>query len=498
LIALNERVGGVSRGAVARGWMEGPDRLPRRPDEALLTALFVKGEACIAREFHGDPRQVGSLWPSAPAGWGGVLVPIRTAHTVIGVLAASVNLPREIQPGEVRLLGILAEIAGSAIQRTRLHEQTQLHLQRLMALHTIDMAISASVDLGVTLSVLLDQVTTQLRVDAADILVLDPHTQTLHCVASRGAGLSYPARRSERVGEGLGGQAVLDRQVLHLSDLSEARPGDGPLRPGGAMAVQLADALAAGFRSYYAVPVIAKGQVKGVLEVFLRSRQAVDQSWLDYLQSLAAQTAIAIDNATLFDGLQRSNENLSLAYDTTLEGWARALELRDRETEGHTERVADMTLRLARSMGMAEADLVQVRRGALLHDIGKMAVPDSVLLKPGPLSDEEWVIMRQHPVHAFRLLSPIAFLKAALDVPYCHHEKWDGTGYPRGLRGEQIPLSARIFAVIDVWDALRSDRPYRPAWPEERALAHITTQVGTHFDPAVAKAFLRLQAEGAI
>jgi putative nucleotidyltransferase with HDIG domain/PAS domain S-box-containing protein len=497
LIALNERVAGGSRGAVARGWMEGPDRLPRRPDESLLTALFVNGEACIAREFHIDPRQAGSLWPSAPAGWGGVLAPIRTAQTVIGVLAASVNLPREIQPGEVRLLGILAEIAGSAIQRTRLHEQTQLHLQRLMALHTIDMAISASVDLGVTLSVLLDQVTTQLRVEAADILVLDPHTQSLQCAASRGAGLSGLARRSMRVGEGLAGQVVLDRRVLHISDLGEARPGDGALRPGGAMAAQLADALAAGFRSYYAVPVIAKGQVKGVLEVFSRSRQPADQSWLDYLQSLAAQTAIAIDNATLFDGLQRSNEDLSLAYDTTLEGWARALELRDRETEGHTERVADLTLRLARSMGMAEADLVHVRRGALLHDIGKMAVPDSVLLKPGPLSDEEWVIMREHPAHAFRLLSPIAFLKAALDVPYCHHEKWDGTGYPRGLRAEQIPLSARVFAVIDVWDALRSDRPYRPAWSEERTIAFIREQAGTHFDPTVARAFLSLQAAGA-
>jgi putative nucleotidyltransferase with HDIG domain len=497
LIALNEAVAGVSRGAVARGWMEGPDRLPRRPDERHLSTLFVKGEACVAREFHGDSRAVGSLWASAPMGWGGVLVPIRTAQTVIGVLAASVQLPREIQPGEVRLLGILAEIAGSAIQRTRLHEQTQLHLQRLVALHTIDMAISASLDLGVTLNVLLDQVTTQLRVDAADILVLDPHTQSLQCAASRGAGLSCLARRSARAGEGLAGQVILDRQVLHISDLGEARPGDGVLRQGGAMAAQLADVLAAGFKSYYAVPVIAKGQVKGVLEVFLRSRQDADHSWLDYLQSLAAQTAIAIDNATLFDGLQRSNESLSLAYDTTLEGWARALELRDRETEGHTERVADLTLRLARSMGMADSDLVHVRRGALLHDIGKMAVPDSVLLKPGPLSDDEWVIMRQHPIHAFRLLSPIAFLKAALDVPYCHHEKWDGTGYPRGLKSEQIPLSARIFAVVDVWDALRSDRPYRPAWSGERAIAHIREQAGRHFDPTVAQAFLTLHAEGA-
>lgn len=188
----------------------------------------------------------------------------------------------------------------------------------------------------------------------------------------------------------------------------------------------------------------------------------------------------------------RFNLELARAYDSTLEGWARALDLRDNETEGHTHRVAQLTVRLAHGMGLRDADLVHIRRGALLHDMGKLAVPDSIMLKPSALTDEQAEIMHRHPDYAHELLSPIAYLRPALDIPYCHHEKWDGTGYPRGLRGEEIPLAARIFAVVDVWDALRSDRPYRVAWTEERAKAYIQEQAGIHFDPKVVAAFLKM------
>jgi HD-GYP domain-containing protein (c-di-GMP phosphodiesterase class II) len=149
-----------------------------------------------------------------------------------------------------------------------------------------------------------------------------------------------------------------------------------------------------------------------------------------------------------------------------------------------------MTLRLARALGLAEADLAHVRRGALLHDIGKMGIPDSILLKPGPLTDVEWEVMRRHPAYAYQLLAPISYLRPALDIPYCHHERWDGLGYPRGLAGEQIPLTARIFAVVDVWDALSHDRPYRQAWPAARVRDHIRALIGSHFDPHVADVFL--------
>ena len=194
------------------------------------------------------------------------------------------------------------------------------------------------------------------------------------------------------------------------------------------------------------MPLIAKGQVVGVLEVFHRAPLTAGPDWLRLLEALAGQAAIAIENAQMFEGMQRSNLELALAYDATIEGWSHALDLRDKETEGHTQRVTEMTVRLARAMGIADAELAHVRRGALLHDIGKMGVPDSILLKPGPLTEEEWVLMRQHPLFAYDLLSPIAYLRPALDIPYCHHEHWDGTGYPRGLKGEEIPLTARLFA----------------------------------------------------
>jgi HD-GYP domain-containing protein (c-di-GMP phosphodiesterase class II) len=173
-----------------------------------------------------------------------------------------------------------------------------------------------------------------------------------------------------------------------------------------------------------------------------------------------------------------------------------ALDLRDRETEGHSQRVAALSVRLAEMLGVSGDELIHLRHGALLHDIGKVGVPDHILHKAGPLTDEEWAIMRQHPVHAYRLLVSNQFLRAALPVPYCHHEKWDGSGYPRGLKGTEIPLAARIFAVADVWDALTSDRPYRPAWANERALAYIREQAGKHFDPAVVAAFLQLAQAG--
>ncbi|MEA3351042.1 MAG: HD domain-containing phosphohydrolase, partial [Chloroflexota bacterium] len=246
------------------------------------------------------------------------------------------------------------------------------------------------------------------------------------------------------------------------------------------------------FVSYYGVPLMAKGVLNGVLEIFHRTSLSADDEWLRFLDTLAKQAAIAIDNASMFADLERSNFELGKAYNSTLEGWARALELRDIEIEGHSRRVTEMTVRLASAMGVDGKALGHLRRGALLHDIGKMGVPDSILYKPGPLDEDEWAIMHQHPAYARDMLAPIEYLRPALDIPYSHHEKWDGSGYPQGLRGEEIPLAARIFAIVDVWDALNSDRPYRDAWPEEKALAHIREQSGKHFDPRVVEAFLAL------
>ncbi|MCX6081009.1 MAG: response regulator [Chloroflexi bacterium] len=193
--------------------------------------------------------------------------------------------------------------------------------------------------------------------------------------------------------------------------------------------------------------------------------------------------------------LKQAHQMLLISYTQTIEGWVNALDLRDKETEGHSQRVTQLTVEFARKVGVPEDQLDDLRMGALLHDIGKLGVPDSILLKPGKLTADEWVIMRKHPEHAYKWLASIEYLRSAIDIPYAHHEKWDGTGYPRGLKGEEIPLAARIFAIVDVWDALRSDRPYRESWSAEKVIEYIKTQVGTHFDPAIAAVFFDLIAE---
>jgi PAS domain S-box-containing protein/putative nucleotidyltransferase with HDIG domain len=190
--------------------------------------------------------------------------------------------------------------------------------------------------------------------------------------------------------------------------------------------------------------------------------------------------------------LQRANEDLREAYDRTIEGWVLALDLRDRETEGHTQRVTEMALRLARQLGCTDEELLHIRRGALLHDMGKMGIPDEILQKPGPLTDEEWIIMRRHPLYAYQMLSPIHYLNPSLIIPYCHHERWDGSGYPQGLKGEEIPLFARLFAVVDVWDALSSDRPYRKRLPPQDVADYLREEAGRLFDPYIVEKFLAL------
>lgn len=363
-------------------------------------------------------------------------------------------------------------------------EQARYRLEHLATLHAIDMIISSSLDLRVTLREFLDLVISQMNVDAADVLLLNTHMQTLEYAAGSGFRTTGIQGSRLRLGEGITGRAALEHRSISVPNLLDAVNGfvRTPLLEGE------------GFIAYYAVPLMAKGQVKGVLEILHRSPLVLDEEQRAFLEALAAQAAIAIDNAALFDELQRSNIELMLAYDATLEGWARALDLRSRATERHTERVTEMTLRLGRAMGLMEKDLVHVRRGALLHDIGKIGISDSILLKPGPLTEEEWALMRRHPVYAFEMLRPITYLGPALDIPYAHHEHWDGTGYPRGLKGEQIPLAARIFAVADVWDALvAEDRPYRQPLSKDEVREKIRSLAGTQLDPKAVEVFLKVE-----
>lgn len=423
------------------------------------------------------------------------------------------GIARIIEAGETRIIGKTIELSGlrkdgtelpielslskweigigiyfTAIirdisERRHSEEVIQRQVNHLSALRSIDKAIISSLDLDVTLDVFLTHVMTELHIDAAAILILNKNTQTLTQVIRKGFRTGALKFTKLRLGQSNAGRAAIEREIINIPNLDE-NIADFE------RSEQFGDE---GFVSYLAVPLIARGETMGVMEVFQRSRMDIKPEWLEFLQAIAYQGAIALDNSFLFRNLQRSNTNLSVAYDRTIEGWSNALDMRDKETKGHSQRVADLTVRIAEEFNIKDEELTHIRRGALLHDIGKMSVSDSILLKPGKLSEEEREIMKRHPEHARDLLYPIEHLRPAIDIPLYHHEKWDGTGYPRGLKGEDIPLAARIFSVLDVWDALMSDRPYRPAWPEEKVTDYIKSEAGSSFDARVVEVFLKMQ-----
>jgi HD-GYP domain-containing protein (c-di-GMP phosphodiesterase class II) len=366
-------------------------------------------------------------------------------------------------------------------EKERMYDQSQEQIRRLTTLRDIDAAITSSFDLRLTLILLMDQTIKHLDVDAVDIALYHPDLQSLTYLSGSGFQSLSANHSQSKIGESLAGQVILRQTILHIADL-QSTP-EIKREP---------ELQSEGFITYIGIPLIVKGQIKGVFEIFHRSPLSPRPDWMEFLHTLVGQAAIAIDNSQLFENLQRSNQELVQAYDATIEGWAHALDLRDRETEGHTQRVTLMTLQLARTMGINESELVHIRRGAILHDIGKIGIPDAILHKPGALTDYELEVMRRHPTYAYNILAPIAYLRPALDIPYCHHEKWDGTGYPRGLQGEEIPLFARLFAIVETYDILMSDRPFRRGLSKEKTLDYILEQRGKHFDPALVEIFLNL------
>ncbi|MEW6180746.1 MAG: HD domain-containing phosphohydrolase [Chloroflexota bacterium] len=371
-------------------------------------------------------------------------------------------------------------------EKIRQHlQESSLLLERLQTLREIDTTITSPQTPSEKMEIIMNTIKTALKVDAVNILT-ESVPGFLLPYASRGFNLAQimPISAQIKVKEAedslnRGIPLIINRLVM--GELSHWLTS----RFSGFMPYQF----------YAAVPMLVNGKRYGILEVFAHKPFTPGDEWRAFFQTLASQTAIALDHNQMIQDIQHAYQELQQAYRATIEGWSATLELRDKETQGHSERMLTLSERLGRRMGLNEKQLEDLRYGVLLHDIGKMAVPDAILNKPGPLSEEEWAVMRQHPQFAYDVLSKIPFLKGAMDVIYCHHERWDGSGYPRGLKGEQIPLYARIFAVVDVWDALTNDRPYREAWSTEKALAYLQEQAGILFDPQVVEKFVALILE---
>jgi len=371
------------------------------------------------------------------------------------------------------------QVAGHvalAVARTRAMEADQQRVQTLLALHETGVDLAGRRDLHGLLEAIVDRACRLLETSMGGLYLLEP--DGLRLTVAKGVLEPYIGRCLE-IGEGASGKAVERRRQVVVDDYqrwADRAPmyRDLPVR------------------SVISAPILWHDDVLGALHLEHIDVGRFGRQARELVNLFADQAAVAIANARLFDDLGQANVELAQAYDSTLEGWVRALDLRDQETEGHTQRVTEMTLRLAREVDVPEHELVHYRRGALLHDIGKIGIPDRILRKPGPLTDEEHCIMRTHPSLAWEMLSPISYLRPSLVIPVAHHERWDGSGYPRGLQGERIPLSARIFAVVDVYDALRFDRPYRTGWDHVRVVEHLVERAGKDFDPAIVRAFVAM------
>ncbi len=400
-----------------------------------------------------------------------VILPFTRKDNINIWLELGYNLIRNDQGDLEFIEGIGRDITERIEADHHLREQ----MERINALHQIDKAITSSFDLRVTYQVLLDQLRQVLHVDSATILQFESELIQYQFLTGLGFKTPESTLRTALRHSPMPSEAIASKKTIQMN-----------LGSSQIFSPSLAEILSnEKFVKYIATPMVIKGQIKGVLEVYNKSEFEPGREWISFFEALAQQAAIALDNSQNFFELQKSQSVLLQAYDDTLMGWANFLDLRDKETEGHTVRVLERTMKAAQRLGVRDEDMEHLRRGVLLHDIGKVGVPDNILNKPGPLTDEEWVIMKKHPDYAYQMLSPISFLKQALDVPYSHHEKWDGSGYPRGLKGKEIPFTARIFTVFDVYDAITSNRPYNKARSKDEAIAYLRENVGVIFDPDI-------------
>lgn len=449
-------------------------RLPVfRPAESAPMTLSKAHSGQPQKTAHGRP-------PFIHSDEAYICLPLHTGESSLGCIWL-VNQANATPEQQQTLLNFSA-LAASAVECTRLQELANMQMNFLGALRTVDQAILAIASLPELLALLLHQGIEQLGLCAGDLILLDP-TGNPELAAWLGFRHSPSAPARE----------VIEKLCRWLN--TEALP-----------AHSLPDALAADYLRLRGLeserflftclaPVYGGERLVGVIELFHRQRFAMNAQQLDFLETLVGQTALALQHHDLIRSLQEKSRQLEDAYEKTIAGWSRTLDLRDNITEGHSQRVTELALELARRLGIPQDELRHIRHGGLLHDIGKTGIPDQVLLKPGPLTLEEQRIMNNHPLYAYEILAPVSFLGPALDIPYCHHELWDGSGYPRGLHGEDIPLYARLFTIVDVYDSLVSTRHYRQALQPGQALEYIAAQSGKKFDPRIVQVFLQMMHE---
>jgi PAS domain S-box-containing protein/putative nucleotidyltransferase with HDIG domain len=413
--------------------------------------------------------------------------PIVYENNVIGVMDF---FSRSLKPFDDDMLDMMAAMGhqiGMFLARQQMYEQMEKQLNHISVLMEIDRAIASSLDLKVIGGIFTEKAIKHLQAEAVDILLYNQYAQKFSFLYGSGFLKQKEKQLVLNSSTDLCGKMLLNNESVFISNLLDE----------DIICTRSQLAQEEGFVSYYGMPITAKGRLIGVIEFFFRRQFKPEFEWVDFTKSLSLQLAIAVDNTLLYEKSQHTQSELLQAYNNTIEGWSYALDLRDNETEGHSRRVTRMTVQIAQRVGMGEEEIAHVYRGALLHDIGKLGIPDNILLKPSPLTEEEWVIMRRHPEDGAQILGQVEGLREMSMIVKHHQEKYDGSGYPAGLKGTDIPLGSRVAAVVDSYDAMTSSRPYRKkAMTPKEAIEELRRCAGTQFDPQIVKAMEELYAEG--
>ncbi|HET9913133.1 MAG TPA: HD domain-containing phosphohydrolase [Anaerolineales bacterium] len=407
----------------------------------------------------------------------GGIFPLLHEERVIGLIGLLSRQTDYFKPGTMVWINALASVISDSFLRQENDKKEQDAVE-----HSISRILQASIDIQDPLPAVLALLAGVVKADAATALRYNPSLRRFDLLATHGLSAPMLAKLKLYFETGLAGKFVEERQPIWVEDILTSKLRSRSIG-------QLTEE---GFRSYLALPLIGHNDFLGILEFFWSMIPDIQIQDMEFLQRVTEQISLTMERSAIVRDLRRSNEGLISTYNAMIEGLSRALELRDIETEGHTRRVSVLMMRFGEHMQIPSTQWDAIKQGALLHDIGKLGIPDAILLKPGSLTQREREVMQQHAMYGYNILAPIINLRQTLDIALYHHERWNGSGYPYGLAGEQIPLVARLFAVVDVFDALTSDRPYRPAWSHQQAVEYLREQAGRLFDPQVVQLFLEI------